>query len=464
MQATREQLVVMLVDNTQLTPKVKSDGTPYQKRLHKHGSPTSMTSAGRLRSGSMSPAASSLDPDENFERGLSAILDAKFFDHTLAKDCVLASLTRSLYLENVYSIIVEVLHILNMPPKDRSVKHLTHLRTFFESTPFFRDTLGSSVMIKRNATRFLRVCPVVAGQEVYSQGALGDRVYIVIRGSVKLDSTRSTGEDTNHQLADQYPVHVAGIGVSGWNGSPDGVGRFESDESLRTIFGVYGPVDRIEIRHQISADGLQNTSWALITMGTQDSVTAIERAGKITVGVDNSVLTVRTDRLDVAEFMDQIRNRDQAEITAGGCFGDRVVQVPVNKKVHRRETAIATSSCILAYLLKSDYHRACDTARMEAIMEKFFNLGAEQSPSSIDPGITAGNVEPHLDFKGYKQVFLRIGKVIAPKERFKFSELNDSAFGEWQSDLRTFGTPGALDQLEPILKKQEYFDSLFQLM
>ena len=60
-------------------------------------------------------------------------------------------------------------------------------------------------------------------------------------------------EDELHQ------IHVRGIGVDGWDGTDDGVGTFETEAALDTIFSKFGTVLFSKIRHRI-ADGA-NTSW-----------------------------------------------------------------------------------------------------------------------------------------------------------------------------------------------------------
>ena len=68
-------------------------------------------------------------------------------------------------------------------------------------------------------------------------------------------------------------LHVKGIGVDGWDGTPDGKGDYESEEALKLMFGVFGSFKQATIRHKIS-DG-ENTSWALVTMGDAAAVDAI---------------------------------------------------------------------------------------------------------------------------------------------------------------------------------------------
>ena len=64
-----------------------------------------------------------------------------------------------------------------------------------------------------------------------------------------------------------------------------------------------------------------------------------------------------------------------------------------------------------------------------------------------------------MDFDGYKQLYLRIGKVIATKERFSMSELRSSMHEDWRNDLSAFGDPSS-----EILTHWQYTESLYQLI
>jgi hypothetical protein len=89
-------------------------------------------------------------------------------------------------------------------------------------------------------------------------------------------------------------IHVRGVGVHGWDGTPEGKGAYESKAALIEIFNHYGKCLQATIRHRIEGpsgkwdpeqtaaddwptEGSKNTSWALITMQT---TTAVNRAIK----------------------------------------------------------------------------------------------------------------------------------------------------------------------------------------
>ena len=91
-------------------------------------------------------------------------------------------------------------------------------------------------------------------------------------------------------------VHARGIGVDGWDGTPDGVGQYENLGAMNRIFSPFGEFKQATIRHRIEGD--QNTSWALVTMANPQSVDSILRAHEeapIYAGSSRLVLT-RFDR------------------------------------------------------------------------------------------------------------------------------------------------------------------------
>ena len=68
-------------------------------------------------------------------------------------------------------------------------------------------------------------------------------------------------------------LHVRGIGVDGWDGTPDGKGDYESEAALKALFRPFGDCQQATIRHRIT-DGA-NTSWALVTLSDASTVDRI---------------------------------------------------------------------------------------------------------------------------------------------------------------------------------------------
>jgi hypothetical protein len=80
---------------------------------------------------------------------------------------------------------------------------------------------------------------------------------------------QSTDMETGEKI---HRVHVRGIGVDGWDGTADGVGAYENERSLQDIFGLFGEVKAVTIRHRIDEEAKQNTSWALVELDTLEAV------------------------------------------------------------------------------------------------------------------------------------------------------------------------------------------------
>jgi Ca2+-binding EF-hand superfamily protein len=92
-------------------------------------------------------------------------------------------------------------------------------------------------------------------------------------------------------------IHVRGLGVDGWDGTPEGTGTYETEAALRSILQPFGTLLQATIRHRIEgpsgkwdpkvtpaaewpAAGSKNSSWALVTMGSAESVDAALVAGE----------------------------------------------------------------------------------------------------------------------------------------------------------------------------------------
>ena len=84
-------------------------------------------------------------------------------------------------------------------------------------------------------------------------------------------------------------IHVRGIGVDGWDGTPEGRGAYENEDALEKIFSAFGVFVQATIRHRI-ADG-KNTSWALVEMETTEAVDAALAAKEVMAGSQPLVLT-----------------------------------------------------------------------------------------------------------------------------------------------------------------------------
>lgn len=132
----------------------------------------------------------------------------------------------------------------------------------------------------------------------------------------------------------------------------------------------------------------------------------------------------------------------------GALLGHESLLSPGEEKY--QQEAVARSPTVLATITKSDYFRICDTTAVQAVIDKFWCLGLANSQSG-HPSL--------LDFTGYKQVYLRLGKVIATKKMFSQKELLSVMKADWKSDLELFGDP----QMKALTHGQ-YTDSMFQFI
>ena len=137
---------------------------------------------------------------------------------------------------------------------------------------------------------------------------------------------------------------------------------------------------------------------------------------------------------------------------AGGTFGQEALTSDPTKYKH---TAICSQDMVVAVINKTDYMRICNTDGMQAIIDKFWVLALQHSKiTQYDD-----SQRDRIDFEGYKQLYLRIGKVITTKQMFSQKELRATMVEDWNEDLKTFGRPDIQS-----LDYDQYTDSLFQLI
>lgn len=320
--ASRDKMVVMLDEATGLPIERSSIDTADRRPLSEAISLTVV-----------------MEEDSCAGKG-DTVVESSYAEHADSEsDVVVATIARDDYIAKCHDVMQEVIGILGMKPRTRSVKQLQLLKTFFANTKAFTD-LAHSNMIQRNLSRFLGVLELESNQELYRQSDRANRMYIVIQGRIRLCSTQGVPES-----------------------KPD----------------------------------------------------------------DLSYLR-----------------------TAGQSLGEEAVQATANKYFH---TAVADGPAIVALVYRDEYRRICATDDMQRTIDTFWALGIQESAP------TMVGEDPVLDFDGYKQLYLRIGKIIATKERFSLSELHATMHKDWSNDLRDFG-----DKSTGVLTHWQYSESMYQLV
>jgi Ca2+-binding EF-hand superfamily protein/CRP-like cAMP-binding protein len=100
-------------------------------------------------------------------------------------------------------------------------------------------------------------------------------------------------------------IHVRGIGVDGWDETPDGKGDYENDAALKKLFSPFGQFQQATIRHRI--EDSKNTSWALVTMEKPEAIEAILRSHA------EAPIFAGSSRLTINRF-----SQTQAKLSKGG--------------------------------------------------------------------------------------------------------------------------------------------------
>lgn len=68
-------------------------------------------------------------------------------------------------------------------------------------------------------------------------------------------------------------LHVRGVGGHG--------GAYEDEVKLTELFGKHGAVHQVTIRHREDAHSGENTSWALVTMGSAEGGATDSECGSL---------------------------------------------------------------------------------------------------------------------------------------------------------------------------------------
>jgi hypothetical protein len=229
-----------------------------------------------------------------------------------------------------------------------------------------------------------------------------------------------------------YHVHVRGIGVDGWDGTPDGVGTYENSAALREIFSRFGDFKQATIRHRVVGD--QNTSWALVTMGDAaavDKALAAHSKSPILAGSNPLVLTrfnaeqaaqskgamshVRVESLETREwrvdpaYKPMILTCSGAEGTETLMFGEEALDFKTEGDagaITRTFTAIAATDGHLILINASEVekiHNHYPTAGLKRTVKHYHQTTLrlmkrdnEMAIDSDDTNVVCDMMEPHI--------------------------------------------------------------------
>ena len=112
-------------------------------------------------------------------------------------------------------------------------------------------------------------------------------------------------------------IHVRGIGVEGWDGTEDGVGREESAAALARIFGEYGEFISAAVRHRVDMAAGANTSWALVRMTDSESVDRVLAAPPVVTTKHRDVVVSSTE-LNCSRFSKTAADQSTGEMSQRG--------------------------------------------------------------------------------------------------------------------------------------------------
>jgi hypothetical protein len=167
-------------------------------------------------------------------------------------------------------------------------------------------------------------------------------------------------------------IHVRGVGVDRWDGTPEGKGAYESKAALTEIFKQFGNCLQATIRHRIEgpsgkwdpeetlaadwpSEGSKNTSWALVTMETATAVNIAIKASE-TEGVYAGSQRLTLTRFDKEQTKGSTMAATIAQ-TASNIKEDRNMQ---GGQIRWKEMEIATELMIRLGPTVAEYPNAKD--------------------------------------------------------------------------------------------------------
>ena len=164
-------------------------------------------------------------------------------------------------------------------------------------------------------------------------------------------------------------------------------------------------------------------------------------------------------------------------VTAGHPFGQEVLVNP--EKVTYSSTITCRDHAVLAVLYKDDYTRAANTAGVQHVIGQFWDLGVQHSNDEIEVDSdeeeekdflfrafsdihakeALPDAEPIFTYAGYCQLYPRIAKVLAPKDKFSARDRKREQPREWENDKERFGSPS-----RDYLTREEFSKSMYELI
>eukprot|EP01043_Picozoa_sp_COSAG02_P068494 COSAG02_NODE_11397_length_1731_cov_2.804534_1_plen_538_part_10 len=180
------------------------------------------------------------------------------------RDVVVAALARDDYVANCHEVLQEIMSVLGMKPRSRTLKQLHLLKDFFANTDVFAD-ISHSNMLQRNLSRFLGIMSLEANERLHNESSKADTMYIVIRGRLQLSSAdvpepdpddlsfvRTAGQCLGQEATEKKPSHYSHTAVA----------------DVPTILAL---VYRDDYRRICSTDDMQRTIDTFWRLGVQES-------------------------------------------------------------------------------------------------------------------------------------------------------------------------------------------------
>jgi hypothetical protein len=185
-------------------------------------------------------------------------------------------------------------------------------------------------------------------------------------------------------LNEKTTIHVHGIGVEGWDGTPSGKGTYEDEDALRSLFEPFGEISDMVVARHRATDGT-NASWAHITMADAEVV--------------KQVLAQRTVRgLICTRYSEKLAKRSVGMVHAIGLQEEMKSAVITHQNEYTAHLLGAVTTQTLEKLV--DEHKTTDEARRQLdlagarVYPQFHDRLREVSTGNYDAGqhVSHGNL------------------------------------------------------------------------
>ena len=226
----------------------------------------------------------------------------------------------------------EMHDLLSKDPQQRSDDELKHLHSTFAELEIVRGL--SSRLLQLQFCRFLGCKEMRCGKTLFTQGDIGDTLYVILRGKVEYrvaNTARVSAENT------VWVGHIPRHSVSS-DGSGDMAATLS--EGLMKRLSSHGVVVAVSVQIK---DGL-NKSWALVTFEDTESCTKCIESGLLALDADGQEVQVEVEH---GHLDDSSKKHKKGKKSSKKKKGEHHSKKPGHKKKAVKTLQVSYTSVVL---------------------------------------------------------------------------------------------------------------------